>query len=146
MHKITFPDLETTCVVSHDRWIKSMQAAGATSEVLDDTKEELMMPYGQLSETAKELVRVQVKSVFSAIEHHGVPSTSEIDHIAETAHARWIEGRKASGAASEKLDYNSEEQMVPFDQLSPTTRDLTRNSIRAVLDLIERNTQQLAAG
>ena len=144
MHAINLPDLEAACAVAHQRWIETRQAAGATSEVLDDTKEELMVPYGRLSEAAKALVRAEVNAVFHAVQHHGLPTDSEIGHISATAHEKWIETRRSEGATSEVLDDTKEELMVPFAQLSPAAQDLTRNQVRAIISLIE-GTQQMHA-
>lgn len=55
-------EIEQVCNTAHDRWMEARRSEGATSEVLDDTKEELMKPYSSLSENAKNLTRAVVKA------------------------------------------------------------------------------------
>ena len=50
----------------HEFWLASRRALGTTSR-LSETGEELMVPYHQLSEAAKELDRVTVRAVYAAI-------------------------------------------------------------------------------
>lgn len=52
----------------HSAWMKSKLSNNITTRLFDQTGEELMLPYNQLSETAKELDRVMVRTVFKAIE------------------------------------------------------------------------------
>jgi hypothetical protein len=51
----------------HEAWMKSKLAQGFTSR-RSETGEELMVPYSQLSEEAKEMDRVMVRTVYVAIE------------------------------------------------------------------------------
>lgn len=51
----------------HESWLLNKRALGVTSR-LSETGEELMVPYSQLSEPAKELDRVTVRAVYAAIE------------------------------------------------------------------------------
>ena len=64
------PDLEMVSEKVHESWIKSKHAQGVTSR-LSETGEELMVPYAQLSEPAKELDRMTVRTVYAAIESVG---------------------------------------------------------------------------
>lgn len=50
----------------HNSWMVAKQAAGITSRKLDTTGEELLVPYHQLSEEAKELDRITVRTVLDA--------------------------------------------------------------------------------
>lgn len=61
------PDIETVSAKVHEAWIESKLKAGVTTRKLE-TGEELMVPYGELSETAKELDRGTVRAVYAAIE------------------------------------------------------------------------------
>jgi hypothetical protein len=61
------PDLELVAEKVHESWLANKQAQGTTSR-LSETGEELMVPYHQLSEPAKELDRVTVRAVYAAIE------------------------------------------------------------------------------
>jgi hypothetical protein len=62
------PDLELVSAKVHDNWMQMKKSAGVTSRKLDTTGEELLVPYDQLSEQAKELDRGTVKTVYAAIE------------------------------------------------------------------------------
>jgi hypothetical protein len=64
------PDLEIVAAKVHEAWMQTKQAQGVTSR-LSETGEELMVPYAQLSEPAKELDRMTVRTVYAAIEAVG---------------------------------------------------------------------------
>lgn len=61
------PDIETIAAKVHEAWINSKLNQGITSRQ-SESGEELMVPYEQLSEQAKDLDRVMVNAVFKAIE------------------------------------------------------------------------------
>ena len=60
------PDVEITAAKVHEAWIDSKLKAGIASRKLE-TGEELMVPYEQLSEQAKDLDRTTVLTVYNAI-------------------------------------------------------------------------------
>lgn len=64
------PDIETVSAKVHEAWIASKLKAGVTTRKLE-TGEELMVPYDQLSDDAKELDRGTVRAVYAAIEAAG---------------------------------------------------------------------------
>jgi hypothetical protein len=59
--------LELVAERVHIRWLASKIAAGVASRK-SETGEELMVPYGQLSEAAKDLDRNSVLAVLEALE------------------------------------------------------------------------------
>lgn len=61
------PDIEAVSAKVHEAWIESKLKAGVTTRKLE-TGEELMVPYSELSEAAKELDRGTVRAVYAAIE------------------------------------------------------------------------------
>ena len=61
------PDIEVVSAKVHDAWMVTKRAQGVGSRV-SETGEELMVPYEQLSEAAKELDRGTVRTVYAAIE------------------------------------------------------------------------------
>ncbi|MDO7852877.1 RyR domain-containing protein [Hymenobacter convexus] len=61
------PDLELVAEKVHESWMKTKQDQGVTTRQ-SETGEELMVPYAQLSEPAKELDRMTVRTVYAAIE------------------------------------------------------------------------------
>ena len=61
------PDIEVVAEKVHDAWMKSKQEQGVTSRK-SESGEELMVPYSDLSEKAKELDRGSVRAVYAAIE------------------------------------------------------------------------------
>jgi hypothetical protein len=63
---IKLPDIELVSEEVHNAWMKSKKAQGIQSRRSEDG-EELMVPYEQLSEKAKDLDRNTVKAVFAAI-------------------------------------------------------------------------------
>ena len=60
------PDIEVVSAKVHEAWMEANRAAGVSSRK-SETGEELMRPYGELSEAAKELDRASVKAVYAAI-------------------------------------------------------------------------------
>jgi len=60
------PDIEVVSAKVHESWMNAKRAAGVTSRRLENG-EELMVPYDQLSEEAKELDRGTVRTVYEAI-------------------------------------------------------------------------------
>jgi len=65
MHKLL--DLELVAEKVHESWLLTKRSQGVISR-LSETGEELMVPYSQLSEPAKELDRMTVRTVYAAIE------------------------------------------------------------------------------
>jgi hypothetical protein len=61
------PNIETTSAKVHEAWMQAKLSKGVTSRKLE-SGEELMVPYAELSEEAKELDRGTVKAVYAAIE------------------------------------------------------------------------------
>lgn len=61
------PDIEVVSAKVHEAWMASKAAQGVTSRKAEDG-EELIAPYEQLSEKAKELDRGTVRAVYAAIE------------------------------------------------------------------------------
>ena len=64
--EMTLPAIELVSARVHEAWMRSKLAAGVASRKLE-SGEELMVPYEQLSEQAKELDRGTVKAVYAAI-------------------------------------------------------------------------------
>jgi hypothetical protein len=64
---MNLPDIELVAAKVHEAWMESKRKNGVTSRT-SETGEELMVPYGKLSEGAKELDRGSVRAVYSAIE------------------------------------------------------------------------------
>jgi hypothetical protein len=60
------PDIESVSAQVHEAWMESKKANGISSRKAEDG-EELMVPYGELSEKAKDLDRNTVKAVYAAI-------------------------------------------------------------------------------
>jgi len=63
---MVLPDIEEVSAQAHAAWIEAKRAQGVTSRKSEDG-EELMVPYRQLSERAKELDREVVRAVYAAI-------------------------------------------------------------------------------
>jgi hypothetical protein len=61
------PNIELVSAKVHEAWMDSKLKAGVTTRKLE-TGEELMVPYDQLSDAAKELDRGTVRAVYAAIE------------------------------------------------------------------------------
>jgi hypothetical protein len=66
MSDTQLPDIEVVSAKVHEAWMESKRAQGVTSRK-SETGEELMVPYEQLSEPAKELDRGTVRAVYEAI-------------------------------------------------------------------------------
>jgi hypothetical protein len=63
---VELPEIELVSAEVHQAWIESKKAIGISSRKSEDG-EELMVPYVQLSEKAKNLDRYTVKAVYKAI-------------------------------------------------------------------------------
>lgn len=60
------PDIEVVSAKVHEAWMDRKRAKGVTSRE-SETGEELMVPYDQLSDGAKDLDRSTVQAVYDAI-------------------------------------------------------------------------------
>lgn len=69
---MNLPDIEVVAAEVHAAWIESKRGQGVSSRRGEDG-EELMVPYEQLSEKAKELDRVTVRAVYAAIRRAAAP-------------------------------------------------------------------------
>jgi hypothetical protein len=63
---MNLPDIEEVSAKVHEAWMEAKRALGFTSR-RSESGEELMVPYEQLSEDAKELDRSSVRAVYDAI-------------------------------------------------------------------------------
>jgi RyR domain len=63
---MNLPNIEAVAAKVHEAWMKAKRARGVSSRT-SETGEELMVPYEQLSEEAKELDRSSVRAVYDAI-------------------------------------------------------------------------------
>lgn len=64
---MNLPDIEIVSAKVHDAWMESKKAQGVTTRK-SEKGEELMVPYDQLSDAAKELDRSAVRAVYAAIQ------------------------------------------------------------------------------
>lgn len=62
--------IESASEIAHDSWMAAKRANGITSRK-SETGEELMVPYDQLSEAAKDLDRGSVRATIAAIRAAG---------------------------------------------------------------------------
>ena len=63
---MNLPDIELVAARVHEAWMENKRRAGVTTQKLD-SGEELMVPYEELTEDAKQLDRTTVRSVYDAI-------------------------------------------------------------------------------
>ena len=64
---MNLPDIEIVADKVHEAWMESKRKQGVTTRK-SESGEELMVPYSELSEQAKELDRGSVRAVYAAIE------------------------------------------------------------------------------
>lgn len=64
---LDLPNIESVSAAVHEAWMRTKKAQGIFSAFTEDG-EELMVPYYQLSEKAKELGRQTVRAVYAAID------------------------------------------------------------------------------
>jgi hypothetical protein len=67
---VQLPDIEIVAAEVHAAWMAGKTAQGVKSR-RSEKGEELMVPYGHLSEEAKDLDRYTVRAVYAAIERLG---------------------------------------------------------------------------
>ena len=60
------PDIEKVAAKVHEAWMEAKRARGVTSRKSEEG-EELLVPYEQLSEEARELDRSTVRAVYKAV-------------------------------------------------------------------------------
>lgn len=74
----------------HDSWMEAKRRAGVTSRRLDTTGEELVRPYKELSEPAKDLDRGSVRATLEGLDAAGfvVVTREEWDGAVATAAER----------------------------------------------------------
>ena len=65
--ELSAEDQEHISGIVHEQWMETKRSQGITSRK-SESGEELMVPYGQLSEPVKELDRVAVRSVLIALD------------------------------------------------------------------------------
>lgn len=68
--EMNLPDIEAVSAKVHEAWMDGKRAKGVTTRK-SETGEELMVPYSELSEAAKDLDRGSVQAVYRAIEALG---------------------------------------------------------------------------
>ena len=59
-----------------------------------------------------------------------------IELVSAKVHEAWTKSKRADGITSRKSE-TGEELMVPYDQLSEASKDLDRNTVKAVYAAIE---------
>jgi hypothetical protein len=64
--ELMLPDIEHVAAMVHLDWMATKRAQGVESRT-SEAGEELMVPYHQLSESAKDLDRNTVRAVYAAI-------------------------------------------------------------------------------
>ena len=64
---MNLPDIEIVAAKVHEAWMETKRRHGVTTRK-SEKGEELMVPYEQLSEEAKELDRGTVRAVYAAID------------------------------------------------------------------------------
>lgn len=63
--KLQLPDIDQVAARTHEKWVDTKKALGQDNHNIDG--EEMMLPYDQLSEKAKEHARNRVNNVYEAI-------------------------------------------------------------------------------
>lgn len=83
-HKL--PELEVVAAKVHETWMEEKNGQGITSR-LSPSGEELMRPYAELSEEAKDTNRNMVNTVYKAIEELTPEEETEESTKQEAAHS-----------------------------------------------------------
>ncbi len=63
----------------------------------------------------------------------------DLELVSAKVHEAWMESKKAHGVSSRKSE-DGEELMVPYEKLSEKSKDLDRNTVKAVYDAIKKLT------
>jgi len=66
LQNLILPDIELVSAKVHEQWMQTKLRQGVQSRT-SEVGEELMIPYEELSESAKDLDRNTVKTVYKAI-------------------------------------------------------------------------------
>lgn len=116
------PDIELVAAEVHQAWIKQKLLVGVLSH-RSETGEELVVPYGWLSEEAKELDRATVRTVYEAIDFIG-PWTRGVGAIANRA----IEELIAACAAHGPMKSAHEGWAVIFEELDELWEEVRKRN------------------
>ena len=76
---MNLPDVETNAAKVHDTWMQNKLSLGITSRKSEEG-EELMVPYADLSEPAKEVDRILVRTVYAALNEE-IEDATEISRL-----------------------------------------------------------------
>lgn len=79
---INLPDVELVAAKVHDSWMEAKREQGIFSWM--PKGEELMVPYNQLSEEAKDLDRASVRAVYRAIEQANTKREMDLNEANRT--------------------------------------------------------------
>ncbi|QYN17548.1 hypothetical protein [Amycolatopsis sp. DSM 110486] len=94
----------------HERWMETKRSQGIASR-FSETGEELMVPYGQLSEAAKDLDRNSVRATVEAITDAGLLADPELRDERNELEAEVVRLRKELAGmekmAVQTLDFNT---------------------------------------
>jgi len=60
----------------------------------------------------------------------------DIELVSAAVHQAWIDSKLANGVTSRKSE-DGEELMVPYEELTEKSKDLDRNTVKAVYSAIE---------
>lgn len=134
--KNSFPAIERIAEIVHENWRKAKTAKGIASRKSADG-EELMVPYKQLSEKAKDSNRQSVKTVYDAIEKcdGDIRNLPPIEKVSAAVHDSWMAGKREKGITS-RLAEDGEELMVPYKKLSEAQKDQDRYIVKTVYEAL----------
>lgn len=141
---------ETLARAIHDDYIRKQAEDGRTP-----AENPSMVPWDELPEHLRDSNRRQAEDIASKLHAIGcriVPLTdghsesfrfdpSELERLARMEHDRWWREREAAGwtYGSEKdIDRRTSPYLVPFDELADDVKELDRNAVRAIPDVLAR--------
>ena len=106
---MNLPEIEIVSAAVHEAWMESKRAQGVTTR-LSESREELMVPYQQLSEAAKQLDRGTVQAVYAAIRASAASPSQEADiparvkRLARGFAQEWLRPSDPDGATPALVD------------------------------------------
>ena len=141
---------ETLARAIHGDYVRKQAEDGRTS-----AENPSMVPWEELPERLRESNRRQAEDIASklrAIGCHILPRADghresfrfdppELERLGRMEHDRWWRERKAAGwtyGAEKDIQRQTSPYLVPFDELPDDIKELDRNAVRAIPDVLAR--------
>lgn len=120
----------------HIAFVEEQRAQGVTSRISDQTGEEQLADWADLSEEVKDLDRWVVNTVLDAVvalqKQTGTDELPSVEDVARKVQDNWMEGKRRNGVTTRTSQKSGQELMQPHDDLAEVDKEGNRVSVRTV--------------